>query len=165
MRLIERFNPLFKKYANRLNYEDAYNDLQLDFLCALRKMNLGKMRNYSDGAMVKYIQIVLHHAYVKRLEGYIATRKYTIPFCSLSGEQILHIDDNLKCTDQYHSLMIMDLRNILSLKEYQIVIACCLQGYRASEIAEKTHITRQAVNQIKHSALRKIRKNQIEGSN
>lgn len=30
--LIEKFKPLLKKYAYKLHYEDAYYDLQLDFI-------------------------------------------------------------------------------------------------------------------------------------
>jgi len=41
--LIEQFTPLLKKYANKLNLEDAYEILLLDFLlCSLRKSTLEK---------------------------------------------------------------------------------------------------------------------------
>jgi hypothetical protein len=36
--LIEKFNPLLKKYAYKLSYDDAYNDLLLNFIELLHNM-------------------------------------------------------------------------------------------------------------------------------
>lgn len=38
--LIEKFKPLLKKYAYKLHYEDAYYDLQLDFIQIILTINL-----------------------------------------------------------------------------------------------------------------------------
>lgn len=40
--LIEKFKPLLKKYAYKLHYEDAYYDLQLDFIQIILTINLDR---------------------------------------------------------------------------------------------------------------------------
>ena len=45
--LIEKFKPLLKKYAYKLHYEDAYYDLQLDFIqivLSIKNVNQCKKR-------------------------------------------------------------------------------------------------------------------------
>lgn len=45
--LIEKFNPLLKKYA--------YNDLLLDFIELLHTMQIKNIHNKSEGGVVSYI--------------------------------------------------------------------------------------------------------------
>lgn len=40
--LIEKFRPLMVKYARKLNYEDAYDDVMLYFIKLVKSINLGK---------------------------------------------------------------------------------------------------------------------------
>ena len=53
--MVKIFNPLLKRYARILKYEDAYEDLQLAFIEIILKINLEKFINNSDGAIVNYI--------------------------------------------------------------------------------------------------------------
>lgn len=41
--LIGRFQPLLKKYAAKLNYEDAYEDLVLYYIGLIKSLNLNKL--------------------------------------------------------------------------------------------------------------------------
>ena len=50
--LIKQFAPLLRKYAYKLNVEDAYEILLLDFYQLLVTMDLGSMRDVSDGSLV-----------------------------------------------------------------------------------------------------------------
>lgn len=51
--LIEKFNPLLKKYAYELSYDDAYNDLLLNFIELLHNMQIKNIHNKSEGSGVR----------------------------------------------------------------------------------------------------------------
>jgi len=45
LELVKKFEPLLKKYAYLLDYDDAYNDLLVDYLELIKKMNVSLLRN------------------------------------------------------------------------------------------------------------------------
>ncbi len=51
--LILRFKPLLNKYAIKLMYEDAYSDLQLDFIEMVYKLKIENMKR-TDGIKFSY---------------------------------------------------------------------------------------------------------------
>ena len=63
--LIAQFKPLFIKYAYFLNNDDAFNDLQAFFIEFVKKVDLGKIHNHSDGAMVNYIKTAVYNEYAR----------------------------------------------------------------------------------------------------
>ncbi len=65
--LINKFNPLLKKYSRKLYYEDAYNDLLIDFLELLHDMQTDSLRDRCDAVTVSYIATSIHNSYVRRL--------------------------------------------------------------------------------------------------
>ena len=67
LKLTEKFNPLLKKYAYKLFYEDAYNDLLLDFIELLHNIQIKNIHNKSEGSVVSYICTSIHSSYIKRL--------------------------------------------------------------------------------------------------
>lgn len=42
LKLIEKFKPILKKYAYKLYYNDAYNDLLMDFIELIYNIKLDK---------------------------------------------------------------------------------------------------------------------------
>jgi len=63
--LIERFKPLLKKYARKLNYEDAYEDLLLNFIEMLNTLNVNSLRARSDAVIVTYFGKAIYSHYIK----------------------------------------------------------------------------------------------------
>ncbi|WP_006524730.1 hypothetical protein [Desulfoscipio gibsoniae] len=53
--LIRKFDPLLRKYAYKLYYDDAYNDLLFDFIEFLNNIRLDRMRDTSEGILISYI--------------------------------------------------------------------------------------------------------------
>ena len=53
--LIRKFDPLLRKYAYKLYYDDAYNDLLFDFIEFLNNIRLDRMRDTSEGVLISYI--------------------------------------------------------------------------------------------------------------
>ena len=51
--LIRQFTPLLRKYAYKLNVEDAYEMLLLDFFRLLMTMDVENMHDKTDAAFAK----------------------------------------------------------------------------------------------------------------
>jgi hypothetical protein len=50
MKLIKQFNPLLKKYAYKLYYEDSYNDLLVDFIELIQNIQFEYVYNRDEGS-------------------------------------------------------------------------------------------------------------------
>lgn len=152
--LIEKFKPLLKKYAYKLHYEDAYYDLQLDFIQIILAINLETQRKKSEGALVNYICNSVQHAYCKRLKAVLNHPIQTIEF-EASMNQISNLLMLPSCQDS--SVFSLDIASILSEREYQIIVLAYKYQLSSAEIARKLHTTRQNVNQCKKRAEQKLR--------
>ena len=65
--LLQRFHPLLKKYGRKLRYEDAEEDLVVDFIELVKKLNLSLINNSSDGVIINYISKSVYRLFLKRL--------------------------------------------------------------------------------------------------
>ena len=63
LELIQRFYPLFKKYAIKLEYEDAYEDLILWFIELIKSYKLAALQ---EEVIVSYIQVSVNNYYNKK---------------------------------------------------------------------------------------------------
>lgn len=54
MELIKQFKPLLKKYAWKLGYEDAYEDLQLEFIKLIKEFPTETLSVKNDAGVVSY---------------------------------------------------------------------------------------------------------------
>ena len=157
LELIDQFSPLLKKYAHLLQTEDALNELTADFIELVMTLKLSSLRSNNDGALVNYISNAVRYKYIarskqQRLEDQIlywddfdepVQRKYE-PRCDLFSVE----DEFFRAIPD----------GVLSEPEFNIIEMIYLQGYSSAEIARNKHITRQAVNQIKRRALKKLYK-------
>lgn len=66
--LVSKFSGILKKYARKLNYEDAEQDLTADFIELIHHIDIEKLNNTSDGAIVNFLIRSTYHYYVKRLQ-------------------------------------------------------------------------------------------------
>ena len=57
MKLIKTFSPTLRKYARALEIEDAYQDLQLDFIEVIQSIRCDELNIRGDGAMVNYLSL------------------------------------------------------------------------------------------------------------
>ena len=63
--LIEDFTPILKKYASRMNYEDAFADLRLEFIEIILGIDPKRFVSYKEAQMLSYIKISVRNAYIK----------------------------------------------------------------------------------------------------
>lgn len=155
--LINKFNPLLKKYAYKLKYDDAYNDLLVDFINVIKSINIGNMRNRNEGTYVSYLHESIYRCYTKKL-SYLYEQFQMVSYSSLSKEEQYIIDAKASTNDRYIYYNISDIKKILSEEEFSIIYSIYMEGMSVSEIARQKNISRQAINQKKIKALKKLKK-------
>ena len=153
LELIERFSPALKKYARKLGTEDAYYDLQVEFLDLILHLDHSRLRETSDGALVQYLSQSIYHAYIKLLKYLIDNKAPTVATDELT-DRILY-QNSCICDFHYESLDIPP--QLLASQEAEAFYGICILGYSAAELARKKGTSRQSVNQAKQRAIRKLR--------
>ena len=151
--LIDVFTPLLKKYAHFLNTEDAYDELLVDFIELIMGMKLNNLRNMDNKTLLLYIKKSTYHGYLKRKKEY---NEY--------GNQIAYSVDDLSDKPFTKDLAICDsyeeMRDIcekcLTKAENETIVMIFQCGYSVVDIAKRKNVSRQAVNQIKMKALKKL---------
>ncbi|TCL55233.1 RNA polymerase sigma factor (sigma-70 family) [Kineothrix alysoides] len=156
MELINKFKPLLQKYARKLVYEDAYEDLVLYFIQLMHGLELEKLLSNEDGSITNYINVSVRNFYNKKIPEIIRSKK-EILHTNLSEEQLYYIDTVSAKTDKIDFLYESGIHQILNESEYQIIYLIYVEGYTAVEIAKIINKSRQAVNQMKVRALIKLR--------
>lgn len=154
--MIEKFKLLLKKYAWRLHYEDAYEDLQLEFLTFLQKFDPDSLRNAEESGVVQYIVTSVQHSYYKLLQNKLAQNQH-LTFSDL-GETSMHFVESLSSQPHdYVGLEIDSMQNILSPEEHAVIRAIYVEDKTIAQIARENHVSRQAINQMKKRAMKKLK--------
>lgn len=151
--LVQKFTPLLKHYAFILHREDGFEDLQCYFLSLLKTLSLERLSSTSDGAIIKYIAISIRHEYIAQAKEGVVT--YIDDLSPFSSEEFYQRDSH---QDHYDLLLLQDMKTHLTEYEYNVLFALYFEQRSVSEIASQLHKSRQAVNQAKNNALRKLRK-------
>ena len=154
--LIEKFSPLLKKYAFKLSYEDAYNDLLLDFIELLHNMQIENIHNKSEGSMVSYICTSVHSSYIKKLIEVKRLRNILL-YSDLNDNELYYIEAISATNDVYQEYELSFIKKILTKQELSVISMIYFTGYTVTEIANFYGTSRQAVNQMKNRALKKLR--------
>ena len=100
LQIVQRFQPLLKKYAALLKYEDAYSDLQLYLLELLHSGKLTKLQRKDDGTLVKYIESSIRHQYIS-----LNSRKNAVDSSVIASIDEIDFDQmSLSSNDEYPKL-------------------------------------------------------------
>lgn len=156
LELIKKFNPLLKKYSYKLRYDDAYDDLLIDFIKLLNNVQLKVLRDTSEGTIVSYICKSIRGSYIKRI---ITLKKLhtIVPFSALSDSELYYAETASSTSDTYFELEFTGVDRVLTELELSVIKMIFLLSYTVSEIAYIYGISRQAVNQTKNRALKKLK--------
>jgi len=155
--LIKQFAPLLRKYAYKLNVEDAYEILLLDFYQLLVTMDLGSMRDVSDGSLVKYFEKSVYNSYLKHTKERIVDGRYFLLIDDLSDSQRFFIQNETAVCDDYFEVEFNNSFSFLTLKEICVLKSIYIDGYSAADLATRLGVSRQNINQIKIKALHKVK--------
>lgn len=156
LKLIEKFNPLLKKYAHSLYYEDAYCDLLVDFIELLNEIKGENLQSRDEGCLISYLTTSIHSSYIKNLIKLKRSHNQTI-YSDLSENELYYIDTLTATNDTYINLEFDLLKKFLTYPEYLVIKMTFYEGYSVTETANFNGITRQAVNQMKNRALKKLK--------
>ncbi|PXV86254.1 RNA polymerase sigma factor (sigma-70 family) [Lachnotalea glycerini] len=157
LKLINKFTPLLKKYAFKLNYEDAYNDLILNFIECIHNFHVENIKSKAERSIVSYICTSIHSSYVKRLNEIIRLQNLFI-YSNLSESEQYYIESLSATNDSHFKLYMESLQDFLTAPEISIIELVYYYGFSVNDIANFYGISRQAVNQMKNRALRKLKK-------
>lgn len=157
--IIDKFSNLISKYVRLMNYdEDCRSELILKLITLVKnKISIDKIRNDSDGAIVKYISYAIRNHYIAISKANCQIRDNETaydhePFVDL-------LEDNLQYSEDFEHGIFMDmLRSELSEREFICVRLIIIEGWTAEVVAKKMGISKQAVNQCKLRALDKLKK-------
>ena len=155
--LIEQFKPLITKYAKLLNTEDAFEEMRLVFIELIMELKLDKLRSRSDGVIVAYITKTIRTRYIaknrrRELEG------NTVYWDDLDESLRRKLEPSNPLFSAEEDFIKAIPPGVLNEKEMDIITMIYLYGYTAAEVARERNITRQAVNQIKLRALKRLKK-------
>lgn len=156
LELIKKFNPLLKKYAYKLFYDDAYNDLLVDFVELLKNVKMENIRNKCEGSMVSYISKSIQCSYMKESDAVKKLRRL-IPESDFKEETLYALETASAVNDTYFAYEFPGIEKVLTKPEATVVKLVYLSGYSIRETAQRLGISRQAANQMKNRALRKLK--------
>ena len=147
---------ILKKYARKLNYEDAEQDLTADFIELIHHIDIEKLNNTSDGAIVNFLIRSTYHYYVKRLQKERDRKVPEVYFEDLTPSQsnLVLVQTAVELEESISGYF---PSSGLSEREIFILMAVYTYGYSVSDIAKYLQVSRQNINQIKKRAENKIR--------
>lgn len=154
--LIEKFRPLMVKYARKLDYEDAYDDIMLYFIKTIKSINLDKLTEQTDKIIISYINKCITHFYHKKIPQIVSRQKEVI-MSELTQEQQYYIEVKTAQADEINILDEYGLKYVLTEAERRLIYQVYVEGRSVAELARDQNRTRQAVNQQRIRAIRKIK--------
>ena len=158
LEMIRRFKRLLSRYARLLGYEDAINDLTLEFIILLKQMDLSIFVNKGDGAVVNYIRQAIKHIYIKLSKRHALSQSREIQMEDLSEKQRYCIECIITEPDsELLNFMSLLPNDILTSVEQDILIQEFYWNLSSAEIAKMRSVSRQSINQAKNRALKKLR--------
>ncbi len=148
--LIEDFTPLIKKYSFRMNYEDAFADLRLEFIEIIFGIDAKKFANYEEPQILSYIKISVRNAYIKLSKKKCEYENSTFFVEDVRDEiEKSHYDD-------YENVFLEDIKKYLTANEFDVIYKHFFCGLTINNIALLKGVSRQAVNQVKARAVKKL---------
>lgn len=161
LEILGTFAPILKKYAHLLHTEDALEELQYHLLKALKTMDLSRLSSHSDGVMVRYVQNIVRNQYIHLSKAYKKDKGIVYEEDLNSYEAFQYLLKSSTASD-YSRLIFSDIQNVLSEREYQVIVLLFHDDCTVTEAAKRIGRSRQAVNQIKNRALKKLKQQFVD---
>lgn len=112
-----------------------------------------KLQRKDDGTLVKYIESSIRHQYIS-----LNSRKNAVDNSVIASVDEIDFDQmSLSSNDEYPELLIFDLHSVLQPSELTLLSQFVFKGMSIADIAEKSGVSRQAINRKKAFHIKKIR--------
>jgi len=152
LEIIKKFRPLInKKYREAYYDEDIKSELTLKLIRIIKDIRIDNMREINEFVLLRYIEKSIHNHYIHVLKKNRANKTTEI-----FGE--FEEAFSFSKSGVSDAIFFQFLQAILTNREFECVYYNVFMGYTAEEIAEYLHISKQACNQNKLRAFKKIRK-------
>lgn len=165
LKVIEKFQPLLRKYAHNLNYEDAYSDLMCNLIETCKSFDMNNIRTPTQATLVVYIKTCVINSYKALLRNKLKEKSNLIYFISpskdseCSNDNYIDFWDKLASVEDEHLKLEHDfLLSILTKYEAEVVMLFYFHKHSVKDIAQYYHVKPPAICQAKSSALRKLKK-------
>ena len=146
---ISTYDGWFNKYINLLHKDDNIVDASgSDYI-----INVVKDKQFNKAKiLVKYIESSIRHQYISR-----NSRKNAVDNSVIASVDEIDFDQmSLSSNDEYPELLISDLHSVLQPSELTLLSQFVFKGMSIADIAEKSGVSRQAINRKKLSILKKL---------
>lgn len=160
--LLDRFSPLLKRAAHQLDREDAFSELQFFLFTVIQHMDLSKMHSNDDSALAIYFKKSVNHEVIYMSRKLVKDNIYE-NYEDLNDFEKNRCEAKSSTIETYDALLMEDLKKVLNEREQVVVFQLYFQALTVAEIATLLHKSRQAVNNIKLCALKKLRKAYSDG--
>ncbi|MDE7323568.1 MAG: sigma-70 family RNA polymerase sigma factor [Lachnospiraceae bacterium] len=153
--IIERFNPLLKKYTKLLyrdEREDVYAELVTALWEAIRKITLYD----NDGQVVSYLSTAVYNKY---LELYRTSRKLHDHMVGMTENEVdTFVNTDNSYDDTLLHICIKDIYEGLEKNKKEIFRLIFIEGLTDTEIASQLCMSRQYVNRMRKKYYDEIKK-------
>lgn len=157
LQLIDGFQPLLRKYTRKLGYDDAYQDLQFAFIKTIYHLQSIDFKGKDNQSAKAYIKRSVISAFLQIIRKN-NHRPPELVESSLSDKQCDEMEEKSAYYDSYDGLDEYGLKCYLTEKELDVLYHTIIKGETSQSIANKEHVSKQAINQIKNRAIKKIQK-------
>lgn len=148
--IVKLFENILNKYSRQLNGEDTKQDLIIFMIVLLRKIPIDRNKFYNEKQILSYISKSIKSEYIRLAK---INSKKLLNEMAMDQSFDLSYDDNNLLKIETNEVM-----TLLTEKEKNVINLNYIKGFSISEMAELTNISRQATNQRKNSALKKLEK-------
>lgn len=156
--IIDMFKPLIGKYTRMMNYDEDFKSEMVWKLISFVKneFHIDKLKENNNYVILRYIQVTLYNHYILLSKEKQYHNKYEMNY---EYDILVDLSDNNQSLQEglQEGLLLETLKSILTDRELLYINMIIIQGFTAEEIARKFGITKQAVNQYKNRALKKLR--------
>lgn len=160
-KLIKMFYPLIHFYSHSTitkDIEDIESDLTLFLIELIRnKINLATIRKKDNPTLYSYLRQSIYHKFIMLSKNNNIYHKHNILFAELSEYSLQKAEAENAKHDSYFLDDFSNLKKYLTKLELQVIQRFILNRESISDIASSLNVSRQAVNQAKLRALKKLR--------
>lgn len=149
--IIIQFNPLLQKYASQLDYEDGRNDLVVFMINFIKHINLHRFE--ADAQLTAYLEVSVRHEFyrlAKKHQKLIQSEQLT------ENKDIEKLQQSFTIDTECDFVIDVCRSDRFTQKERNVLYLHYVLDYSIAEIATAYRISRQAVNQLKNRAIKKM---------
>ncbi|MCK5764083.1 MAG: sigma-70 family RNA polymerase sigma factor [Clostridiales bacterium] len=149
-KLIEKFEPIIKKYAfkSALEYDDIFSELAYKIYELSIEVNLSNFSKINEGALVNFFANSIRNHYIN------LNKRYTLNTTLYINDLLVEPSDNI---DYSISLLVNELLEQLTPYQRTILTQIFFYGYTETELSYHYKKTPRAISNVKRKALEKLK--------